>query len=175
MEPTAAFHRCALSARRESSSSHDKEDIMAPATALPPQSLTTAAQALIQAYNDRNWERAMAGLTSDFVYDEIASGRKVSGAGKAVETWKGWVQAFPDSRGTFNAAHVTEMGDVVLELTWRGTHSGPLQMRDGLVAATGRTIEVRACAIVGMQGEKVRIERHYFDMATLLRQIGMIT
>ncbi|HUR93505.1 MAG TPA: ester cyclase [Gemmatimonadales bacterium] len=147
---------------------------MAPVTALPPQALTAAAQALIMAYNDRDWDQALAGLTSDFVYDEIASGRKVSGASRAVEAWKGWAQAFPDSRGTFNAAHVTEAGDVVLELTWRGTHYGPLQMRDGPVAPTGRTIEVRACAIVGMEGEKARIERHYFDMATLLRQIGIM-
>jgi hypothetical protein len=51
---------------------------MAQAT-LSPQTLTKTAKALIEAYNDKNWERAKASLTPDFVYDEVATGRKVTG------------------------------------------------------------------------------------------------
>ncbi len=145
---------------------------MAQATTLSPQALTNAAKGLIEAYNDRNWDRAKASITPDFVYDEVATGRRVTGVDATLDAWKGWAQAFPDSKGSFQGVHVAENGTVVLEVTWTGTHQGPLQMPDGPIAATGKRIEVRACAIVELKGEKARTQRHYFDMVTLLRQIG---
>jgi steroid delta-isomerase-like uncharacterized protein len=159
--------------RRESSSFPTQEDIMAQATRLSPQALTNTAKALILAYNDKNWEQAKASITPDFVYDEVATGRKVTGIDATLAAWKGWAEAFPDSKGTFQGSHVAEDGTVVLELTWKGTHQGPLQTPNGPIAATGKRIEVRACAIVEIAGEKARTQRHYFDMATLFQQIGV--
>ena len=147
---------------------------MAQATALSPQALTNAAKALIQAYNDKDWAKAKASITPDFVYDEVASGRRVTGADQTIEAWKGWAQAFPDSKGSFQGAHVADNGTVVLELTWKGTHQGPLQTPKGPIAPTGKRIEVRACAVVEIAGDKARTQRHYFDMATLLQQIGVV-
>jgi predicted ester cyclase len=43
----------------------------------------------------------------------------------------------------------------------------------GNIAATGKSIEVRAVAIVELKGEKARSQRQFFDMATLLQQIGL--
>jgi steroid delta-isomerase-like uncharacterized protein len=149
------------------------EDIMAQATKLSPQALINAAKAPFLAYNDKNWERAKASMTPDFVYDEVASGRKVTGIDATLGLWKGWAEAFPDSKGSFHNAHAAEDGTVVLELTWKGTHQGPLQTPKGPIAATGKRIEIRACALVELAGEKVREQRHYFDMATLLQQIGV--
>ena len=60
----------------------------------------------------------------------------------------------------------------MLELTWRGTHEGPLQTPKGSIPATGKSIEIRACAVIQVAGEKARSQRHYFDMATLFQQIG---
>ena len=146
---------------------------MAQATTLSPQALVTAAKALIEAYNDKNWERAKASITEDFVYDEVATGRQVTGRDPTIDAWKGWAQAFPDSKGDIHEAHVAANGTVVLELTWRGTHKGPLQAPSGAVAATGKTIEIRACAIVQIADDKARSQRHYFDMATMFRQLGI--
>jgi steroid delta-isomerase-like uncharacterized protein len=147
---------------------------MAQATTLSPQALTNIAKALIEAYNDRNWEKAKASITPDFVYDEVATRRKLTGADETLEAWKGWAQAFPDSKGSFQGTHVAEDGTVVLEVTWTGTHQGPLQTPKGPIAPTGRRIEIRACAVVEIAGEKARTQRHYFDMATLLQQIGVM-
>lgn len=146
---------------------------MAQATTLSPRALVTAAKAVIEAYNDKNWERAKASITRDFVYDEVATGRKLTGSDATLEAWKGWAEAFPDSTGDFQGAHVAENGTVVLELTWKGTHRGPLQTPKGPIAATGKPIEMRACAIFQIAGEKARSQRHYFDMATLFRQLGV--
>ena len=146
---------------------------MAQATAISPQALTKTARAVLQAYNDRNWDEATATITPDFVYDEVPTGRKTTGAAEAIEAWKGWAQAFPDSKGTFDDFHVAENGNVVVEVTWAGTHQGPLQTPKGPIAATGKRIEVRACVIFQIAGEKARSQRHYFDMATLFQQLGV--
>jgi limonene-1,2-epoxide hydrolase len=61
---------------------------------------------------------------------------------------------------------------VILELTWRGTHTGPLETPNGSIAATGKSIEVRACTVCELEGEKTKAARQYFDMTTLLEQIG---
>jgi limonene-1,2-epoxide hydrolase len=48
-----------------------------------------------------------------------------------------------------------------------------LQTPQGPVAATGKPIEIRACAIMEISGEKAKLQRHYFDMATLMEQLGL--
>ena len=144
----------------------------AQATAVSPQVLIDAAKAPILAYNEKNWDKVKASITPDFVYDEVATRRKVQGAGEVIAVWQGWAQAFPDSKATIHSALVSG-NTVVLEATWKGTHKGPLQRAKGPVAATGKPIEIRACMIFEIAGEKPRLQRHYFDMATLLEQVGI--
>jgi steroid delta-isomerase-like uncharacterized protein len=147
---------------------------MAQATEVSPQASIEIAKATVTVFNDRDWAKAKTVLTPDFVYDEIATARKVTGADQTLDLWKGWAQAFPDSKGTIQNARATGDGTVVLEVTWKGTHKGALQTPTGPIAATNKSIEVRACAVLEIQGERARSERHYFDMATLLRQIGVL-
>jgi steroid delta-isomerase-like uncharacterized protein len=145
---------------------------MAQATTLSPQAVTTAAKAMIESYNDRDWDRVRATITPDFVYDEVATSRKVTGADATIEAFKGWARAFPDSKGTIQGIHIAGSGAAVVEVTWNGTHRGPLDTPNGSIAASGKPIEVRACVVLELKGEKVRVQRHYFDMVTLLQQIG---
>ncbi|MGE5232024.1 MAG: ester cyclase [Deltaproteobacteria bacterium] len=144
----------------------------AQATMIPQQQLIDAAKASLLAYNDKDWTAAKASLTPDFLYEEIATRRTVQGADKAIALWQGWAKAFTDSRATINRA-VASGETVTLELTWHGTHNGPLETPKGAIPPTGKRIEVRACCVVEMAGEKAKAERHYFDMGTLLQQIGV--
>jgi steroid delta-isomerase-like uncharacterized protein len=144
---------------------------MAQATAVSPQALIDAAKAPLIAYNEKKWDKVKAGITADFAYDEIGTRRKIQGADQTIAAWQGWAQAFPDSKATFHGALVSGT-TVVLEVTWKGTHKGPLQTPKGSIPATGKPIEIRACIIAEIAGDKCRLERHYFDMATLLEQVG---
>ena len=145
---------------------------MAPATALSPQALADAAKGPFLAYNDKDWTKAKNVMAADFVYDEVATNRRSAGPDETIELWKGWAQAFPDSKGTIHNTHIAGNNVVVLELTWKGTHKGVLQTPAGPIEPTGKPIDIRACAVVEVAGERARIQRHYFDMATLLRQLG---
>jgi steroid delta-isomerase-like uncharacterized protein len=144
----------------------------AQATAASPQALIDAAKAPIIAYNEKKWDKVKAGVTAGFVYDEVATGRKVESADEAITLWQGWAQAFPDSKATFHSA-LASGNTVVLEVTWKGTHKGSLQTPKGPIAATGKSISVRSCIVGEIAGDKLRLQRQYFDMATLLQQLGV--
>jgi steroid delta-isomerase-like uncharacterized protein len=144
----------------------------AQSTMLSPQQLIDAAKAPMLAYNQKDWNAVRAGITQDFTYDEVGTRRKVQGADQTITLFQGWAEAIPDSKATFDNA-VASGNTVLLELTWRGTHKGPLQTPKGSFAATGKQIEIRACAVVELVDGKAKVQRHYFDMATLLQQLGI--
>ena len=137
------------------------------------QSLIDAAKASILAYNDKDWDAVSGVLASDIEYDEVATGRTLNGPADVMAAWKGWATAIPDSTATFAATHVSG-NTVIFELTWRGAHTGPLQTPAGTIPATGKKIDIRALQIVEVAPNgKTRLVRHYFDMATMLAQLGI--
>ncbi len=138
------------------------------------QSMIDAAKAPTIAYGKKDWEAARAAIAPDFFYDEVATHRKMEGVDQVIACWKEWATAFPDSTATFHNALVSG-NTVVVEVTWHGTHTGPLQTPGGQIAATGKPIEIRACQVVEIAGGKAKSERQYFDMATLLKQLGVAT
>ncbi|MFL5403835.1 MAG: ester cyclase [Gemmatimonadales bacterium] len=109
----------------------------AQSTLIPQQQLLDAAKAPMLAYNDKNWDAARASLSPDFVYDEIATNRRVQGIDQVIPLWQGWATAFPDSRATFHSELVSG-NTAVFEVSWRGTHNGPLETANGPIAATGK-------------------------------------
>jgi steroid delta-isomerase-like uncharacterized protein len=135
-------------------------------------SIANVAKASVIAYNDKDWEKARATLTTDCLYDEVATNRKANGVNDIIAVWQGWAKAMPDSKATFDNQLVMD-NTVLLELTWRGTHTGPLPTPRGDIAPTGKTFAIRACQVLEVSGERVKSVRHYFDMASLLQQLGV--
>ena len=131
------------------------------------------AKASVIAYNEKNWTKAKDSLAADAIYDEKATHRRIQGAGQIIEAWQGWAKAIPDSKATFMSEYA--IGDtVVLELVWKGVHTGPLQGPMGTIAASNKPVELAACQVVKVAAGKIKTTSHYFDMLTLLTQIGAI-
>ena len=61
------------------------------------------------------------------------------------------------------------VADHLVEANLRGTHRGPFR---GL-PPTGRSFEMRFCAIFVFEEERLVCERVYFDANTILRQLGI--
>jgi steroid delta-isomerase-like uncharacterized protein len=112
-------------------------------------------------------------LELDCVYEEMATRRKAKGINDILEIWQGWARAIPDSKATFENQVVRD-NTVVLEITWHGTHTGPLMTPRGEIAPTGKTIELRACQVIVVDGERAKTIRQYFDMAGLFQQLGVL-
>jgi steroid delta-isomerase-like uncharacterized protein len=136
------------------------------------QSTIDAAKASIIAYNEKNWDRVKETVAPTLVYDEVGTHRKITGVNDVIDAWKGWAQAIPDSKATFER-EVASGNTVTLEVTWRGTHTGPLKTPEGEIPASGRKVELRAVQVVDVRDGKAQSIRQYFDMATLLQQIGV--
>ena len=130
------------------------------------------AKAAVTAYNNKDWNELGKLLAADAVYDEKATSRRLEGSGRIIEALQGWAQAFPDSKGTF-MREFTSSDTAILELVWKGVHTGPLQTPTGAIPASNKPIEVPACEVFRVEGGKVRGMTHYFDMLTLLNQIGV--
>jgi steroid delta-isomerase-like uncharacterized protein len=132
--------------------------------------IETAKGATI-AYNDKNWDKVKAVFAENGIYDEKATSRRMQGVGKILEVWQGWAKAIPDSKATFVGEYASS-DTAVIEVVWKGAHTGPLQTPTGTIPPSNKRIEVPACQVIKVEGGKVKSFTHYFDMVTLLTQIG---
>jgi len=127
----------------------------------------------VEAFSAGDWDRFKAPLSSDAVYEEFATQRRTQGLDATVESAKGWKHAFPDGKGTVTKA--IESGDtVVLEITWEGTQTRELVGPQGTIPASGKRVKVQAAQVLTFKGDKVVEIKQYFDLMTILAQIGAL-
>ncbi len=131
------------------------------------------AKAGVEAFNDGDWEHSRRTLAPNAVYVEVATGRRTEDVESFIQLAKAWRSAFPDAKGTVTGA--LEGGTTaVLEITWAGTHTGPLATPAGEIPATGKKMSVAAVQIVETSNGKITEARHYFDLMTMLAQLGVV-
>ncbi len=135
------------------------------------QDLIRVARESIDAFNAGDWERTKATVAGDYLYDEVATQRRIQGADQVIEAFRGWKQAMPDAKGTITNTLVSG-NTVTLEITWEGTQTGPLVGPGGTIPASGKRQVTRAAWVSAIEGDKVKETHHYFDMMGLLQQLG---
>ena len=138
---------------------------------LTTDAMVKIARGQVEDFNNGDWERMRARLAPDSRYDELGTQRKIEGPENIVELFKGWKQAFPDAVGTVTSA-VASGDKAALEVTWKGTHTGPLTTAAGTIPASGKRQETPAAFFFTFAGDKIKESHQYFDSLTLLKQIG---
>jgi steroid delta-isomerase-like uncharacterized protein len=119
------------------------------------------------------WNEWKAGLASDVIYEEIATHTRVKGAEEYLKIVLRWKRAYPDLKPT--VLNMVSAGDKIFaEIEWEGTHTGPLEGPFGMIAATNKRGLVRASLFVTVKNDKVVELHHYFDMMTLLANLGIL-
>ena len=139
--------------------------------ALTADELVKLARKQIDAFNNGDWEQLRGLLSSDSSYHEFGTERAIEGPEQIIEAFKGWKTAFPDAAGAVTSS-VASGHTAVLEVTWKGTHTGPLTTAAGTIPASGKSQETPAVIVYVFEGAKIKAGRHYFDAMTLLKQIG---
>jgi steroid delta-isomerase-like uncharacterized protein len=134
------------------------------------QDLIRLARESIDAFNAGDWQRYKATLTPDSVYNELGTQRRIQGPDQILQALQGWKQAMPDAKGTVTNA-LASGNTVALEITWEGTHTGPLVGPGGTIPASGKRQVTPAAFLMTFEGDKIKEGRQYFDMMTLLQQI----
>lgn len=132
---------------------------------------TEMATRMLEAFNDADWDAFRAEVSDDVVYVESGTGRRIEGADAYLALCEGWKRALPDVRGTVRRA-VEGDGVVAQEVTWTGTHDGPLPTPNGDIPATGRPVSVEATLWVDARDGTVSEVHHHLDVMALLAQIG---
>src|SRR3954454_6263077 len=124
------------------------------------------ASTLVEAFNNSDWD-ALSRLFGRSTYNELGTQRSLKGV-DIIDGLKGWKTAMPDVKGSIT--RVAEPGDqVVLEVSWHGTHTGPLATPKGDLPPSGKTQTTPSVWIFDYEGDALVESRHYFDMLALLQ------
>jgi steroid delta-isomerase-like uncharacterized protein len=101
-------------------------------------------------------------------YELIGTGDVYDGPEEVARYFEETRTAFPDQRNELIALHHADDA-VFVEAMLYGTHDGPFR---GL-PPTGRKFEMRFMAVFDFEEDRLICERVYFDVGTVLRQLGI--
>ena len=124
-------------------------------------------------FNAGNWPGYKATFAANAVYQEMPTSDRMRGPEEIAKFVQKWKRAFPDLKATIKNSIVS--GDkVVAEVDWEGTHNGPLEGPLGTIQATSRKGNVAGTMICKVEGGKIAEVRLYFDVLSILAQIGVM-
>jgi ketosteroid isomerase-like protein len=112
------------------------------------------------------------------LYDEGATALspegELRGRKEIVEYLRPFTEAFSDF--LWEPLYSHEDGNNALDEGWIcGVHTGPLPGPDGQpIPATGKSIRLRECDGVTVEGGLITSHRFYFDQTELLSQLGLV-
>lgn len=147
-------------------------------TSMTAQETVARARAQLETYNshpsDPAWlEKALAGIAEDAEFTDVPTGTTFRGPEGYKQSILTFTEGFPGSSLEITNAFGTE-DQAVIEYVGRGTHKGPLHLHSGNpIPATGRSAEVRFCNVYQFSNEKVVSVHSYYDLMTLLQQLGI--
>ena len=136
--------------------------------------LRTARRKVIREHirqeSTQDLEGLLAGMTRDCICAVNISPKPFVGpkavADRYLQQWRG----FPDFKVRVRRIVAEGTHFVVTENEWRGTHRGPFFG----IPPTGKRAKIRACVLWEFRGKRLRAETVYFDLATVLTQIGVL-
>ena len=140
---------------------------------MPQPDNVAIARKFHEAWTERDPEGGAALIAADCEFYDVARGEPPRGPEGYKRDYNRWLAAFPD--GQCEVTHVVDGGEwVVVEFTNRGTNTGSITTALGEFPPTGRRIEVPYCSIMRIKDGKVVAGRDYYDVSTILRQLGLV-
>ena len=137
------------------------------------QDLIKTARSVVDAFNDNDWDRFGSLMTPNALYNEVGTQRRLQGVAEISQGLQSWKEAMPDVKGTVTNAFANT-DRAVLEVTWEGTHTGPLAGPGGTIPASGKRQVTHSAWVFHVDGDRIKESRNYFDMLSLLQQLGAL-
>lgn len=126
----------------------------------------------LAAESAQNLEALLAGMTEDCYNLVLCDPSPLyRGPGAVAKRYRMLWTALPDLQVRLRRIVAIEGEMAVTEHTLSGTHRGSLFG----VPPSGRFVQVDTAVVWEFAGERIRGETVYFDLATMLRQIGALT
>ena len=136
------------------------------------QEIAAIGRTIIDVYNAREFDRLDGVIAADAEYRNVATGEVFRGAEGMKQYQRNWATGFPESK--IEVTKLVACGETVtIEYVGRGKQTGPLNTPQGTMPPTGREVELALCDVLTVQGGKITGGRTYYDVASLVRQLGM--
>ena len=120
------------------------------------------------AWASRDVEKILNLYSDDCVWEDLAIGKVMSGKEEIRGFLNEWFEAFPNN--TLETISTITSGQFrCAEWINRGTHNGDFLN----IPATGKTISIRGVSIIELRAGKIIRVSDYYDMASILRQMGI--
>jgi steroid delta-isomerase-like uncharacterized protein len=141
---------------------------------MPSPDNVTVARIFHEAWAERNPDRGAAVIADSCKFIDVPRNEIQRGPDGYRQDYERWRTAFPD--GTVEITNIIADGDwVVVEYTNSGTNTGILLTAIGEFPPTNRKIEVQYCSVMQIKGGKVISGRDYYDVSTILHQLGLVS
>lgn len=134
-----------------------------------PEALKRLIQDLLTAWNSHDADQIPGLYTADYEGIDVAYAQPHAGQQGIRQLFIRWWQAFPDLHFTSNSI-IVQGNRAVLDWTAQGTHQGTMMN----IPPTRRHIQVRGITILTISEGKVQKAVHVWDVAGLLRMIGLL-
>ncbi len=134
--------------------------------------LRSLAQATYEAFNAHDPHRLLGQVDDEYEQTIVPTGQTFQGKDGFVDSMQTWIDGFSDARVEVRAI-VAEGDTVIGEFRGLGTHDGTFQTPMGALPATGRTVDIPFCHVMTFRNGKVYRDRLYFDVLTILSQLGI--
>lgn len=122
-----------------------------------------SAQQNIQIVRDYLAGRGPELMAEDATFHDFTLAEPIRGREAIAAMFRAiYVEGFPGASAEFHN-WVANDDHVVLEFTFRGVNTGPLQGRP----ASGKSVEVRMCAVYDVKDGLIRRARLYYDSAQM--------
>jgi len=121
------------------------------------------------AFNRRDWERTAELTADDMSFVDHARGLSMAGRDEFLAWAQEWTGGMSDAR-VDDPQYLDAGTHSICRFTGTGTNDGPL----GPVNATGRRLAVDFCEIVEVADGRIVGGHMYYDMLTMLAQLGVI-
>jgi steroid delta-isomerase-like uncharacterized protein len=140
---------------------------------MPAQDNAALARQIYQLFNGNQFDAVLALATEDVEVVLIPFGQTFHGREGFREFMQGFKRAFPDLQISEITHQVATDDEVVNEFKARGVHTGTLITTAGQAPPTGRSVEFTVCEVWRVRDGKLALLRHYQDVASILRQLGL--
>jgi len=135
---------------------------------------TTLARRIYGLFSNNKLEDVLALVAEDAEVVLMPTGQTFHGREGFTQFMQGFKSAFPDIQITITN-QVASADSVVSEFIAGGTNTGPLSSPAGALPATGKRAEWPVCEVWQIRDGQLTSLHNYQDMATMLRQLGLIS
>jgi steroid delta-isomerase-like uncharacterized protein len=136
---------------------------------LGPRKMRALHRAAQDAFNDADLDRQQSYYTDDIFFESLAAPPSAHGK----EEFRMWMEAFyisfPDVQSTVLSRR-TSGNILVSEEIYAGTHLGDF----GGIPPTGQFVQAPILNVAEFEGARVKQQAHYWDMAGLMVQMGIM-